>query len=113
MSAPILATVVETPKPKRPRLWCWLREFAHRPGEYQLGTTEKGSDLVALLPGSDLVLIPGSDDEWDEPKVRAAARQFMDGATKSKAGHIPTDEEIDEMFVEFARVLGVLPEAPQ
>ena len=108
-SEPIMAMVIETPQPPRPRLYVMLSR------RYSDDTPSKGwavatpakptlEELMDHYPPDGFeqiaVCIPGSDEAWTEERVRIEARKFWQSAALSSYSNTET-------LVRFAEFLGV------
>lgn len=76
---PIMASVVETPKPKRPRLYVAVGSYSSHAGSYVTGYANTDIDKAVINDSEkgDLIFaLPGTDDVWTEEKIRKAACQY-------------------------------------
>lgn len=99
---PIMAKIIDIPKPKRPRLYVMVEPATGAHWRTSLAYPNR-KGLAPRKAGAFLCKIPGADDEWTEDRVREAAGKFY-----REVGRDCGLDGYTEWLTKFARVLGVL-----
>jgi len=105
MTEPIVATVIATPKPVRPRLWLCVPAAGpqgFRIGSHLIESREVAQNCCDFPGGEVLVMIPGSEEALTEERVQEIIDRIVGGAN-------PASDTLRSVLNHFARRVGVLP----